>query len=241
MSKLIYVADDEENIRMLIKSFLENEGYEVRVFSDGAGIRRAFQERVPDLIILDVMMPGEDGLSVCSDLRRKSNVPIMIVSAKDTPLDKVAGIMLGSDDYIAKPFLPLEFIARVKALFRRSQMTAQMELESFTCGNMTLCPATRVIQIDGAVFSATPTEYEFLCYLIRRTGLAVSKKELLQAVWDYSSAEDSRVIDDLNKRLRKKLREAHSTAFVETVWGYGYRLMSQQENAWKIGLEGKEA
>ena len=227
MSKLIYFADDEENIRALVKTFLENEGYEVKLFKNGTSVREAFDRHVPDLIILDVMMPGEDGLSVCSYIRRKSRVPIIIVSAKDTPLDRVAGITLGSDDYISKPFLPLELIARVKALFRRSEMNTQPEPESLSCGNLTLRPDVHMAYVGGQILNVTPTEYEFLLYMIRRVGIAVSKKELLKEVWNYPDASDSRVIDDLNKRLRKKLRESRSTAILETVWGYGYRLTPQ--------------
>ena len=124
MAKLIYVADDEKNIRSLMKTFLESEGYEVEVFSDGYSVRKAAEQRMPDLIILDVMMPGEDGFNVCAGIRKNSSVPIIIVSAKDSPLDKVAGLTLGSDDYITKPFLPLELTARVKALFRRAELSS---------------------------------------------------------------------------------------------------------------------
>ena len=112
MAKSIYVADDELHIRNLIQTFLANEGYEVRTFADGDSLFQAFSERCPDLIILDIMMPGTDGLSLCARIRGESRVPIMIVSAKDSPLDRVTGITLGSDDYMVKPFLPLELVAR---------------------------------------------------------------------------------------------------------------------------------
>ena len=230
MAKLIYLADDEENIRLLMKQFLENEGYEVRLFADGTSVWKAFEEKIPDLVILDIMMPGEDGLSVCSYIRQKSTVPIVIVSAKDTPLERAAGIMLGSDDYIAKPFLPLELMARVKALFRRADMGRQQEPEAYSCGNLTLRPGLREVRAGGEALAVTPTEYEFLLYLMKRSGLAVSKKEILQAVWNYQDESDSRVIDDLMKRLRKKLRTAGSTVVLETVWGYGYRLTERMEN-----------
>ena len=229
MEKLIYLADDEAHIRQLMKTFLENEGYRVQLFADGPSIRRAFDAQAPDLIILDVMMPGEDGLSICSYIRSRSSVPILIVSARDTPLDRVAGITLGSDDYLSKPFLPLELTARVKALFRRAQLSSQPDSRPVSCGNLTLNPASHTIQIRQQPFSATPTEYAFLSYLVNRAGLAVSKKELLKAVWNYPDPGDSRVIDDLIKRLRRKMREAGSSAIVETIWGYGYRLNACQE------------
>ena len=119
MAKRIYVADDEKNICFLIQNFLEKEGFEVRCFEDGESILAACEEQMPDLCILDVMMPGMDGLTVCTRIRQKSHVPIIIVSAKDSPLDRITGITLGSDDYLVKPFLPLELVTRVKALFRR--------------------------------------------------------------------------------------------------------------------------
>ena len=225
MSKLIYIADDEENIRVLIKTFLENEGYEVKSFQNGTEIRKAFEERIPDLVILDVMMPGIDGLRLCTEFRKKSGVPIIIVSAKDAPLDKVTGLTLGCDDYLAKPFLPLELTARVKALFRRAEIKEAPDEETvYTCANMRVEQRSRKIYISDSLFSVTPTEFEFILYIIRRSGMAVSKKELLKAVWDYDDAGGSRVIDDLVKRLRKKLKECGCEAILETVWGYGYRL-----------------
>ena len=122
MPKLIYVVDDESNIRTMMQLFLENEGFTVETFKDGQEACQAFSAKEPDMLILDIMMPGIDGLSLCTYFRRQSHVPIIFVSAKDTPLDRVMGITLGSDDYITKPFLPLEFVARVKALFRRSTL-----------------------------------------------------------------------------------------------------------------------
>lgn len=129
--KTIYVADDEVNIRMLIQSFLVNEGYEVEVFSDGESLLQRFHAQPSDLVILDIMMPGLDGLNICAAIRQKSDVPIIIVSAKDSPLDRVTGITLGSDDYLVKPFLPLELVARAKALFRRAVMPKESSMACF--------------------------------------------------------------------------------------------------------------
>ena len=226
MDKLIYIADDEDNILMLMKTFLENEGFRIETFSDGASVKKAFEEKVPDLVILDVMMPGCDGLTLCSEFRRKSKVPIMIVSAKDTTLDKVTGLTLGCDDYLAKPFLPLEMVARVKALLRRAEMVDDDQVNDrvYICGNMRIEFGPRRVYIADSYFSVTPMEYEFLSFLIKNGEAAVSKTDLLKVIWDYEDMRDSRVIDDLVKRLRKKLREAGSDAIIETVWGYGYRL-----------------
>ena len=193
-------------------------------------IRQAFDERIPDMSILDIMMPGVDGLSLCSYFRKKSSVPIIIISAKDTPMDRVTGITLGSDDYLTKPFLPLELAVRVKALFRRMELLSdgkERKQQPVSCGNLCVIPKNRRITIDGELFKTTPTEYEFLFYLIQRQQSAVSKKGLLKDIWGYHediNIEDTRVTDDLVKRLRKKLRERGSTAKIETIWGYGYQI-----------------
>lgn len=236
MAKCIYVADDEEHIRMLIKTFLENEGYEVSAFLDGAGLLEACGRQMPDLIILDIMMPGLDGLSICSAIRRDSTVPIIIVSAKDSPLDRVTGITLGSDDYLVKPFLPLELVARVKALLRRSEITRGQKEETdafpLCCGNLSLDRKARVVMACGVQMAVTPTEFNFLQYLMERLNTAVSKKELLRVVWNCQEESiDTRMPDDLVKRLRKKLRDADAGVAVETVWGYGFRLSRIGEDA----------
>lgn len=228
--KKIYLADDEKYIREIVTTFLENDGYEVRAFADGYSIRQAFDERIPDMLILDIMMPGVDGLSLCSYFRKKSSVPIIIISAKDTPMDRVTGITLWSDDYLTKPFLPLELAVRVKALFRRMELLSdgkERKQQPVSCGNLCVIPKNRRITIDGELFKTTPTEYEFLFYLIQRQQSAVSKKGLQKDIWGYHeniNIEDTRVTDDLVKRLRKKLRERGSTAKIETIWGYGYQI-----------------
>lgn len=233
MPKLIYVADDEQNIRSLMKTFLENEGYEVETFSDGYSVKQAIDSRVPDMIILDIMMPGEDGLSICAGIRKSSGVPIIIVSAKDSPMDRVTGITLGSDDYITKPFLPLELTARVKALFRRVELSKSHDERPkevlYECGNLRLIVQERKVCICEEPCSVTPSEFDFLWYLLERKGTAVSKNELLKEVWHCEeSGGDLRMPDDLVKRLRKKMKQQGSTATVETIWGYGYRITERR-------------
>lgn len=231
MQKLIYVVDDEENIRLMMKTFLENEGFLVESFGDGTSVREAVSQRRPDMIVLDIMMPGEDGLSLCKAFRKEKDMLLLIVSAKDSPLDRVTGLMLGSDDYVAKPFLPLEFITRVKALFRRAEIEAagtereNGAREVFSCGNLSIYPRERRIVIGGNECAVTPNEFEFLLYLMERRGTAVSRDELLEHVWDcHALMLEQRMPDDLVKRLRKKMKNCGSTARVETIWGYGYRL-----------------
>ncbi|MEM1484119.1 response regulator transcription factor [Oscillospiraceae bacterium PP1C4] len=232
MPKRIYIADDEKNIRLLIQSFLTKEGFETICFEDGASLLAVFEQDPCDLVILDVMMPGLDGLTLCAEIRRQSDVPIIIVSAKDGAIDRVTGITLGSDDYLVKPFLPLELVARVKALFRRSEMTKGLmpETEALCFGDLKLEPGLRAAQLNGQPFAVTPAEFDFLAYLIRHRDRAVSRDELLKTLWqiDYSDA-DTRVADDVVKRLRKKLKERDSDLRIETVWGFGFRLACGEE------------
>lgn len=190
--EVIDLADDERHIRELMHAFLSQAGYEVHTFSNGDALMEACRREMPDLVILDIMMPGTDGLSVCAQLRQQNeHLPIIIVSAKDSPYDRVTGLTLGGDDYLIKPFLPLELVARVKAL--------------------------------------TPTEFDFLAYLMAHQERAVSRDELLHALWQFDWQADTRATDDLLKRLRRKLRERKSPVCIETVWGFGFKLALEEE------------
>lgn len=371
--RLIYVIDDEKDIREMEKTFLENEGYRVETFSTADAAMEAMgisgkerngvsqrkitrtypvEGRMPDLILMDIMMPGTEGLAACSRIRKAENsgfraLPIILVSAKDTPLDRVTGLTMGSDDYLVKPFLPLELVARVKALLRRADILRNQLLynaenglidandaetaeknsgknlngvknslnvgeKTENCGNLVVDYAAHRVYVrfksenagkqgtekienvdkkaekagkeDGTEYvnilgieasknksngeetitakgtcgingvkhdekiiksdhddknsdeingqriieiQLTPMEFDFVYYLILRKETAVSKAELLSEVWKLPDAElqeDVRMTDDLVKRLRKKLRAAESTARVETVWGFGYRM-----------------
>ena len=232
MSKLIYVADDEKNICFLIQNFLEKEGFQVRCFGDGESLLSACGEKMPDLCILDIMMPGMDGLSVCTQLRKISHVPIIIVSAKDSPLDRITGITLGSDDYMVKPFLPLELITRVKALFRRVDAFSGQEdpHEVYEMGDLCLYPKRRAATQGEEEFSLTPLEFDFLCHMMEHPEHAASRDDLLKALWKVDSREvDTRAVDDMVKRLHKKLKKQGSSVTIETVWGYGFRLTAGGE------------
>ena len=233
MAKKIYVADDEKNICFLIQNFLEKEGFEVTCFHDGESILEACEKEMPDLCILDVMMPGMDGLTVCTQIRKRSHVPIIIVSAKDSPLDRITGITLGSDDYLVKPFLPLELVTRVKALFRRVDAFAGPEEETkdtLEFGDIILYTKRRAAQLKGVDFALTPLEFDFLNHMLEHPEHAASRDDLLKALWKVDSKEvDTRAVDDMVKRLRKKLKEQGSTVKIETVWGYGFRLIAGGE------------
>lgn len=223
--KLIYIADDERNIRELIKTFLEKEGYEVRAFADGLALLKAFEEQPADLLILDVMMPGMDGYTLCSTLRAKNRTPIVIVSAKDGETDRIAGLMLGSDDYIVKPFSPVELVLRVKAIFRRTEQDAGRQAPgTLEFGDIMMQPESKKAECRGADLSLTVMETDFLAYMVKNSDRAVSRDELLNRVWGFESEADTRATDDMVKRVRKKLAAAESNVSIETVWGFGFKL-----------------
>lgn len=227
MPQTIYLADDEKNIRDLIAAFLSKEKFEVKTFKDGDALLVACGTCLPNLVILDIMMPGTDGLSICSILRKaNAELPIIIVSAKDSPYDRVTGLTLGSDDYLIKPFLPLELVARVRSLLRRTQKPALTNdaVRELTFGTLQLFPERRNALLNGTTLTLTPTEFDFLAYLVQHQDRAVSRDELLQALWQVNWQADTRVTDDLVKRLRRKLRGLQSPVRVETVWGFGFRI-----------------
>lgn len=174
-----------------------------------------------------------DGLTVCTQIRKTSHVPIIIVSAKDSPLDRITGITLGSDDYMVKPFLPLELVTRVKALFRRVDTFSGQEEEakdSYEIGDIKLYPKRRAAKLKDEDFALTPLEFDFLCHMLERQEHAASRDDLLKSLWKVDSREvDTRAVDDMVKRLRKKLKDQKSTVKIETVWGYGFRLTSGGE------------
>ncbi len=229
MSKTIYIADDEKNIRELMKGFLKNDGYEVKTFVNGDELLSEFLKKPCDMVILDIMMDGTDGLTICSRIRQNYNVPIIIVSARDSELDRITGITLGSDDYLVKPFSPVELVARVKAIFRRIQLDTGTNTQTvLKYGDITLNTATRESFLQSERFDLTPTEFALLTYLFENNNRAVSRDELLKNVWRFDFEADTRATDDVLKRLRKKL--AASKVKIESVWGFGF----------KLGLEERE-
>ena len=223
--KRIYLADDEQSIRDLIQLFLAAEGFEVSTFPDGNELFAAFDKSPADMVILDIMMPGIDGLVLCSEIRKRSNALIIIVSARDSETDRIAGITLGSDDYLTKPFSPMELVTRVKALFRRMELDRGSYIrEIYTFGNIKIDVGKRETFINGKVLEMTPTEFALMVYLLERKEQAVSREELLKHVWKFDFEADTRATDDVIKRLRKKLAAAESDVKIQSVWGFGFRL-----------------
>lgn len=226
--KIIYVCDDDQNIAELIKMYLENDGFEVATFDTAEKLLAAVRRKEPNLITLDIMLPGIDGFSALYKIREKSEVPIILVSAKDQEVDKVRGFNEGSDDYIVKPFMPLELVARVKNVLRRSEKGTVKKVEKqpevLEFSNVKIETGTMQVFVNNKVVQFTNIEYKFLVYMLEKQKEAVTKKDILADVWGYDE-DDNRVIDDLLKRLRKKLDESKAKLTIETIWGVGYRLI----------------
>ncbi|GAA0178820.1 response regulator transcription factor [Clostridium sediminicola] len=224
--KLIYIADDEVKIQELIKMFLKKEGYEVRLFSDGNSLLEAFMKRKPDMLLLDIMMPGLDGFTLCTEIRKESDVPIIIISAKDGEADKIAGLMLGSDDYMTKPFSPVELVLRVKSIFKRMefQKISQENKAVVEIEDVIINPDGRNANCKGRDLKFTPMEFNLLHYLSKNKNRGVGREELLNKVWGFDSEVDTRATDDMIKRIRKKLTNAGSKLKIQTIWGFGFKI-----------------
>jgi DNA-binding response OmpR family regulator len=228
MHELIYIADDEKNIREVVKSFLESEGYVVTAFEDGNKLLTAFNEKPCDLVILDIMMPGSNGFDICSDLRKISSVPIIMLTARDTDMDYATGINLGSDDYFTKPFSAISLVMRVKAIFRRVELDKQGSNDSpsiLTFADISINQNSKTVKVNTAPLELTPNEYNLLCYLMENKDRAISRDELLNKIWGYNTEVETRAADDTVRRLRKKL--SSSKTIIDTVWGFGFRLKEQ--------------
>lgn len=235
--KTIYVVDDEKNIRQIIRSYLEKEGYEVSEFENGEDALVGFNNFMPDMLIIDIMMPGMSGFELCNEIRKKNNVPIIIVSARDEELDRILGIEMGADDYIPKPFSPREMIARVKAVFRRIDgMQGEKNNSSvYTCRDIKIFPTERRVvkfsENTETELTLTAMEYDFIYFMVSNKNRVFTRSQLLTNIWDYQYIGDTRAVDDLVKRIRKKLDAAGTDFCIETVWGYGYKVTDSADQS----------
>ena len=226
-NKLIYVVDDEKKIRELISTYLRKEGCEVEEFEDGESALLRFGSLPPDMLVIDIMMPGMDGYSLCREIRKSSEVPIIMVSAKDDEIDRILGLELGSDDYISKPFSPRELVARVKTIFRRVRdagAAAEPAGNELRCADITVYPDERRACKDRTELDLTPKEYDLLLYLMKNRNRVYTRDQLINGIWGYEHIGDLRAVDDLVKKVRRKLSEAGSSLEITTVWGYGYKI-----------------
>ncbi|WP_323711036.1 response regulator transcription factor [Mammaliicoccus lentus] len=235
MSQKVLVVDDEQSIVTLLKYNIEQAGYQVIVAYDGVQALEKVNEEKPDLVVLDVMLPEMDGIEVCKTIRSdKNQVPILMLTAKDDEFDRVLGLELGADDYMTKPFSPREVVARVKAILRRvSQIeTSQLdEDEDIILGSIRIRPDYFEVYRNDELLELTPKEFELLLYLIERQGRVITREHMLNSVWNYEFAGDSRIVDVHISHLRDKLEEnPKQPQFIKTVRGLGYKLERPKNN-----------
>ncbi len=216
----ILVADDEERIRKLIGDFLIKEGYEVSEAVDGGqALNMALAQPKPDLVILDVMMPVMDGWMVLNEIRKTSDIPVILLTAKSSESDQLSGFRLGADDYITKPFSPSLLVARVQAMLRRKGAIGSRNTQ---CGDVYIDELAHVAYLNKQPLELTPKEYDLLLYFIENKGVALSREKILNGVWDYDYFGDLRTVDTHVKQLRSKLGSAGE--MIVTVRSVGYRL-----------------
>ncbi len=218
----ILLVDDDPNIRQLVSLYLTREGFEVEEAQRGDDALKAFKAAAPALILLDIMLPGMDGWQVCREVRKVSNIPIIMLTAKDETFDKVLGLELGADDYIAKPFEPKELVARIKAVIRRYQSADAPDKELVFPG-LAINISHYTVSYMGRPVEMPPKEMELLYFLASHPGAVFTREQLLEQVWGYDFFGDSRTVDVHIKRLREKLDGSELGWNLKTVWGVGYK------------------
>lgn len=234
MDKKILVVDDERPIADILQFNLKKEGYDVYCAYDGNEALTKVEEIQPDLILLDIMLPQKDGMEVCKEIRKKYEMPIIMLTAKDSEIDKVLGLELGADDYVTKPFSTRELIARVKANLRRHQQITQMieeeETNEITVGSLVIHPDAYVVSKRGETIELTHREFELLHYLAKHIGQVMTREHLLQTVWGYDYFGDVRTVDVTVRRLREKIEDNPShPMWIVTRRGVGYYLKNPEQ------------
>lgn len=218
----ILVVDDDSNICQLVKLYLDKEGYESRTVYNGKQALEVFREFTPNLVILDIMLPGMDGWQVCREIRKFSSIPIIMLSARDETFDKVLGLELGADDYVVKPFEPKELIARIKAVLRRYERQ-DSDQEQLVFPGLVINKSNYTIRIQGKELELPPKELELLYFLGSNPNKVFTREQLLEKVWGFDFYGDTRTVDVHVKRLREKLEPPNNHWQLKTVWGVGYK------------------
>jgi len=239
MNKTVLIVDDELRMRKLVADFLLREGYAILEAADGRAALDILAREKVDLVILDVMMPEHDGWTVCREIRKKSAIPVIMLTAKGEEIDQLFAFEIGADEYITKPFSPKILTARVNALFRRINVDNTSKLvfddgrlsidydkrvvrdKAFSFGGLEIDTTARQASIDGQILDLSPKEYELLIYLTDNRGSALSRQQILDKVWNYDYFGDLRTVDTHINRLRTKLN--HKSGLIQTIRGYGYR------------------
>jgi DNA-binding response OmpR family regulator len=225
----ILVVEDEASIASFVAMYLKRAGFIVRVAGTGEGALEAAAADAPSLIVLDLMLPDLDGIEVCRRVRQRSDVPILMLTARDDDIDKIIGLEVGADDYLTKPFNPGELVARVKSILRRAN-PERRELESATLehGDLRIDAGSREVTVGDEEIQLAPKEFDLLWELVDHRGLVLSRDQLLERVWGYTFAGDTRTVDVHVRQLRRKLGDASP---IVTVWGVGYKVSAESKVA----------
>lgn len=218
----VLIIDDDVNINELIRLYLEKDGYEVMPVYVGSKSIESFKEFAPSMVILDIMLPGSDGWQVCREIRKISNIPIIMLTAKGETFDKVLGLELGADDYIVKPFEPKELVARVKAVLRRYEHK-DTDIQEIVYPNLVIDKSNYTLKANNKDIEVPPKELELLFFLASNPNRVFTREQLLQHVWDFDFYGDSRTVDVHVKRLREKINSQNQVWQLKTVWGVGYK------------------
>jgi len=219
----VLVVDDDQNVLELVKLYGEREGFEVIGVNDGDLVMSVFDQETPDVVILDIMLPGKDGITLCRELRAARMVPIIMLTAKGEEADRVLGLEMGADDYVSKPFSPRELVARIKAVLRRTQTTVDtMTNWKLKYPDLEVQADTRRVLVNGKAAEFTPKEFDLLYLLAQNPRRVFTRDELLEAVWGYDYFGDQRTVDVHIRRLRAKL-SLLTHEYLTTVWGVGYQ------------------
>jgi two-component system alkaline phosphatase synthesis response regulator PhoP len=225
------VVEDEKNIRELISFNLEENGYEVKAFENGDRLVEAIAERKPDLFVLDIMLPGIDGLEICRRIKQDPDlkrIPIVLLTAKSEEFDKVLGLELGAEDYITKPFSVREFVTRIKVIFRRQMDLTENDTEIIKAGRISVDIARHEVYKDDKPIEVTFKEFELLKLLIANKGKAISRETLLDKIWGFDFYGETRTVDVHIRYLRQKLEDDNNPIYIETIRGVGYRFSDKE-------------
>jgi DNA-binding response OmpR family regulator len=225
----ILVVEDEQSIASFVSLYLKNAGYSVRAVPTGSGALNAVASELPSLIILDLNLPDMDGIEICRRIRKTSDVPILMLTARDEDVDKIIGLEVGADDYLTKPFNPRELVARVKSVLRRATSDRRLDAgEELKHGELVINAGRREVLVGDDEIQLAPKEFDLLWELLDHRGIVLTRDQLLERVWGYTFAGDTRTVDVHVRQIRRKLGDASP---IVTVWGVGYKVATERSSA----------
>lgn len=227
--KNILLADDEATIREVVSKYLNREGYSVEQAEDGAEAMELFRKKNWDLVILDIMMPKTDGIKVCQEIRKTSQVPVVMLTALNDEIDRIVGLEIGADDYVGKPFSPRELVARIKAILRRTTTVPSSDKTVIEYPGITINLLTRTVTAHGQEVYLTPKEFDLLALMARNADQVFTRELLLEEIWGMDYYGDLRTVDTHIKRLREKFKSLGIPTYINTVWGVGYKFEVSDE------------